>query len=155
MKIVNDSLKKIEEKAFDGITSENIMIRLKSMYEYSLQFVPDEKIDDVIADIVDYESENSLSTLRILNSYSNLSVEQTLSDFSAIAFCFAKSRGESGKNYLVATYMMKGFMHFVDNHEEEVANIDGFGIVSETLLDFNYSSGNSDNLSFRMRDFFV
>ena len=155
MMTVGNLLKIIEEKAFEGIKSENISIRLKSMYEYALQFVPEEKIDYVIADIVDYESKNAFLTLSILDVYSNLSIEKTLSDFSAVAMHFAQNRGKSGKLYPVATYMMKGFMRFVDNNEEEIEKFDGLEIVSETLLDFNYSSGNSDNLSFRMRAFLM
>ncbi len=148
---INDLLKKIELEAFEGINSPNIQIRLRSLYEYALQCVEPDKLDVVIADIIEYEKEMSLITLSFLNAYSVLTVKQTLSDFSSVAIHFAQSRGKCGVSHLVASYMLKGFLDFVDCNEQEIESIDGLDVVSETILDFNYASANSQNLSFRMR----
>lgn len=149
---INDLLKKIELEAFEGINSSNIRIRLRSLYEYTLQCVEPDRLDVVIADIIEYEKEMALSTLRLLNAYSALTVKQTLSDFSTAAIHFAQSRGNYGISHPAASYMLKGFIDFVDRNEQEIEAIDGLGVVSETILDFNYASANSQNLSFRMRN---
>ncbi|MGN0650810.1 MAG: hypothetical protein ACI4KM_10265 [Oscillospiraceae bacterium] len=155
MNTIEDILKQIAEEAFDGISSELIMIRLRSLYGYALKCAEPDKLQKVIADIIGYESENSLSTMLILEAYDSLSVERMLSDFSSAAMYFAKNRADTGTIYSLAGYMLKGFMFFVDNNEKEIEALGGFGTVSETLLDFNYACAASDNLSLRMRNYLL
>lgn len=152
MNQIEDILGQIGEEAFGCIPSEQIMIRLRSLYGYALKCAEPEKLPEVTAEIIGYESENSLSTMLILDEYNLPAPERILSDFSSAAMFFAQSRAESGKTYALAGYMLKGLMFFADNHEKQIAASGGFGTVSETIVDFNYASGNSDNLSFRLRN---
>lgn len=152
MNNIEDILVQIGTKAFDGMTSEQIMIRLRSLYGYALKCAEPEKLPEATAEIIGYESENSLSTMLILGDYNSPAPERILSDFSSAAMFFAQSRAESGKTCALAGYMLKGLMFFVDNNEKQIAASGGFGTVSETILDFNYASGNSNNLSIRLRN---
>ncbi len=152
MKTVDDILKQVEADAFEGITSDNITTRLRTLYERAFQCAKPDVLEAVIADIVEYEKEKSLSTLKSLNKYKSPTVETLLSDYSKISMYFALSRGESGKKHPAAACLIESFMAFVDNNEQEIKALGGNRLVSDILLDFNYSSGNSDMLSSRVKN---
>ncbi len=152
MKTVDEILNQVEAEAFDGITSDSIKIRLRTMYERVLQSAKPEDIDAVVTDIVEYENESSLSTLKKLNKYLNLTVETTLSDYSRASMYFALNRAETGRKHPVAAYLIETFNSFVDENEQEIKALDELLLVSDILLDFNYASGNSDVMSLRVKN---
>lgn len=151
MNSVESILARIANEVFD-MSSDNVKTRLRTLYAGALAAAAPDELDNAVSDIVGYESDNMLSTMLALDRYDAPTAECTLSDHSAAALSFARRRAERGKVSVLAGLMKKSFMDFVDDNEREIEAIGGFKTVSETLLDLNYASGVSDNLSIRMRN---
>lgn len=152
MDTIESILVKAADEIFNDMHSDNVMSRLRMLYSGALATAASDEIDDAVSDIIRYETDNILSTQMILDSYDAPTVQRTLSDFSAAAMYFARDRGESGKKHILTKLMQKDFLSFVNVHKKEIESINGFKIVSETLLDLNYAAGDSDNLSIRLRN---
>lgn len=103
---------------------------------------------EILTQIMSFEESQSYLIKLQQEGYGKISVSSVSKEYSAVAFGLAVERLK-GKNYLgLSKLLMTVYEQFL-----EVVNdkIEDKMLISETLLDFVFSSGNSQVMSFRLK----
>lgn len=146
---------KIKKKAFPGCQNVLLEKRLYHLYHRVLELIPENRQNTAIKEIIDFEKKHADYTLWDLNRYQNVNERVLLYDFSEISMFLAIQAAKSKK----ASDLAKGFnvvYHELISTEQTntvIKESDYYHIVSETILDFNYASGNFDIMSLRLHHY--
>ena len=104
--------------------------------------------DNMLQEIVIIEKERTLQNKNLMEK--ELREKDLFNEYSKIAFCMARKSFIEDRCFYIADTMKRAFIAFVDYYEEELVDEDCKKIVSETILDFDFASGNKKVSSIRM-----
>lgn len=153
MEMTNEIIIEIRNEVFGKKEWQFLEKRLRMLYEKALKMVPPNEERTVIAEIKELEIVQRRDTVKVLKFYNDITSGDIIGDYSKTAYLLAKKRKEKGSTSLLADYMKKVFFDMISSSDfSEVTNSSRFSrIISESLLDYNYASGRSDVISFRLK----
>lgn len=132
-------------------------IRLQFLYSLMLDEVSKTSTPDALESLVDeitsFEISQQYLTLTSLESFQNISPETALLIFSSTAFSLAVEHLKGKPHVSVAGFLKESFDALIDDNaiiSEAVLSSNRL-LISETLLDFNFSSGESEMMSLRLK----
>lgn len=103
--------------------------------------------DGIVAQICSFESSQLCLTEMNLDQYRNITLDIAIDVFSVVAYGLAVEHLK-GKNYLGLSEMLSTvYQELISSVEVEIDKM----TVSESLLDFNFASGDSEIMSLRLK----
>lgn len=151
MKLSDEVIGKIKAAAFTGVESPNIDKRLNAIYSDTLAYVPQSDKEPALAEIIEYEKAHFLSIIRTLNLYESPNSKTLLSDYSEIASYYAEKRfADKSRHFIIPAYMAKSFKDFLTKEGAGFESVAYRSLISDTLIDMLYASGQTDNMSIRI-----
>lgn len=150
---MNEIIQEILSEVFPGENTTLYSPRLEMLYGMVFQMAKPEEYPRLKAEIVECERHYADNTRMEATSYKNMTPEMAMRMFIGLAFVLAKTRWHTGQTLLCAGYLADVFSGLLDSItvSPQLKRIYCRGI-SDALVDYNYASGFSDNISFRLRD---
>lgn len=82
--------------------------------------------------------------------YQNVTPLMLLETYSGVAYAMAKTRWETKEHLLCAKYLREIYLEIISNpYFEKLKKGSNARMVSDTIMDFAYASGKTENMSFR------
>lgn len=132
-------------------------IRLNFLYSLMIEEVSDtstpDELEALIDEIISYESSQQYVSIISLDSFQNMSPEIAISVFSSVAFGLAVEHLKGKTHVSVSGFLKESFNALIDDNaiiSESVLSSNRL-LISETLLDFNFASGESEMMSLRLK----
>ena len=128
-------------------------VRFEVLYSVLFETANTAHFEQLKNEIVQCEKIYAENTRLEKLSYENVTPDTVLKMYAGIAYALATLRLETKTNFILAHYMDLIFSEFLNNNYLSKSSKEQFKLlISEALLDFNYASGNSENMSFRIHN---
>lgn len=151
---MNEIIQEILVEVFPGENSAPYAPRLEMLYGMVFRMAKPEEFPRLKAEIADCERYYAQNTRLEADKYSAMTPETALRMFIGLAFVLAKTRHRTGQNLLCAGYLGDTFTGLLNSGMVSAQLKQGYRRgISDALVDYNFASGFSDNLSFRMHDY--
>ncbi len=148
------SVKTIINEVYSGDESQGISTRLNILYGVLFDILKQEDKQQVYSEIIAYEKTVSEDLYMYVSEYESLTPDLILSTFSALSFECARMRLNGEKSVKLAEYeqMIYSQLLGVASVISEDTRKRKASLISETLMDFAYASGKTDNMSLRLHN---
>ncbi len=148
------SVNSIINDVYAADKSDELVTRLNILYNVLFEILVEQDAEQVYSEIISFEKKVAEDELRFISNYGRLTPELILSTYSTLSFETALMRRRSGNDIKLAEYEQKIYSQLLDMTQiinEEVKKSKA-RLISETLMDFAYASGRTDNMSFRLHN---
>lgn len=145
-------MKVVRENAFSNCNVPLLEVRFLVLYQTIFGLVSDEQIPQLIEEIVKFEKTNRRSTLRSISRYENIRATTILEDYSKIALFLAIEASQKKESTLLAKLLFRVYQEILKVKDADIAIQENqlHSVVSETILDFSYASGDFECISLRL-----
>ncbi len=151
---MNEIFQEILNEVFPGENTAPYAPRLQMLYGMVFQMAKPEEYPQLKAEIVACERHYADNTRLEAEKYSAMTPEMAVRMFIGLAFVLAKTRHRTGQPLLCAGYLGDVFTGLLNSGMVSAQlKKDYRRGISDALVDYNYASGFSNNLSFRMHDY--
>lgn len=151
---MNEIIQEILTEVFPGENTAPYAPRLEMLYGMVFQMAKPEEYPRLKSEIVECERHYADNTRLEAEKYSAMTPEMAVRMFAGLAFVLAKTRYRTGQTLLCAGHLSDIFTGLLNSGMvPRQVEQDNRRRISDALVDYNYASGFSDNLSFRMHDF--
>lgn len=128
-------------------------VRFEVLYTVLFETANKAHIEQLKNEIVQCEKIYAENTRLEKLSFENVTPDIVLKMYAGIAYTLAILKLETKSNFILAHYLDLIFTEFLNNNYLSKSSEEQFKfLISEALLDFNYASGNSENMSFRLHN---
>lgn len=144
----------LRERVYGADADEASIKRLTQLYSVLFDSVSLKDIDEVTEEILECEKRIAGNYRDTDANYDEFDLATVIKGYSAVAYTLAGMRYRTGAPILAADYLfliyeeLLGLPGFTDSAERLKLR----RLISETLMDFSYASGRTDNMSIRLHN---
>ena len=148
-------IEEIMSEVFPGDYTSAYKARFDLLYELVFEVADPGQHEQLKAEIIACEKDYADNTRQRYAEYANMSAQLIIETYSGVAFWMAEKRYMEKRPFIAARYMKMVFMQLIeDPYMKETVKGSMARKVSETIMDFNFASGATDNMSFRLHNMF-
>lgn len=146
------TIEDIKNAVFPQETALQLDIRLKLLYDRVLESVTEQDEQALFEEIIELEMSEARRTKRMLRMYDEITPGVILVSFSAVSYYLALQRARTGRISVLADYEADFYQKILSNEsmKTETENPEQAMLISETLMDFQYARGATENTSMRI-----
>lgn len=150
---MNQMIQEILTEVFPGENTDLYAPRLEMLYGMVLQMAKPEELRQLKIEILTCERYYADNTRLEAAGYKNMTPEMAVKMFIGLAFMLAKTRWHTGQTLLCAGYLGDVFSGLLDSGMVSPQLKQNYRRgISDALVDYNFASGFSDDMSFRLSD---